>query len=105
LEFKVSLYDMRNKFIAIAITDDHNQTIGRLKINLFLLATGPYHQDFAIPLPKAQGARLSFNLKIAQLVRMHLKFQEVRMIPKDKEFPGDTFAFELRSIVKFMGYR
>lgn len=73
--------------------------IGSLKINLYHLATGPYHQDFALPLPKASGTRLSFNLKIAQRVKMRLKFNEVEMIPKDREFPGDMFAFCLRTIV------
>ncbi len=46
--------------------DDKNNLIGNLKINLYLLATGPYHQDFALDFPKAEGARISFNLKIAQ---------------------------------------
>jgi hypothetical protein len=99
LEFKATPYEMRQKFISIAVTDDHNRVIGNLKINLFLLATGPYHQDFAIALPKAPGARLSFNLKIAQLVKIRLKMKEVEMIPKNKEFPGDMFAFSLKSIV------
>lgn len=99
LEFKATLIQMRQQFIAITVTDDHNKPIGSLKINLYLLATGPYHQDFAIPLPKAPGARLSFNLKIAQLVKIHLKLQEVRLLPNSKEFPGDMFAFGLRSIV------
>jgi len=66
---------------------------------LYLLATGPYHQDFSIPLPNAPGARLSFNLKIAQLVKIKLRLNEVKLIPKNKEFPGDTFTFGMRSIV------
>lgn len=101
LEFKATLLQIRQKFIAIAVTDDQNKPIGTLRINLYLLATGPYHQDFAIPLPKAPGARLSFNLKIAQLVKMRLRLHEVRLLPKNKEFPGDMFAFGLRSIVVF----
>lgn len=99
MEFKATLFEMRQKFITIAITDELNKSIGNLKINLYLLATGPYHQDFAISLPKAPGARLSFNLKIAQMVKMRLKLKEVEMIPKNKEFPGDMFAFSLKSIV------
>lgn len=99
MEFKATLFEMRQKFITIAVTDELNKSIGSLKINLYLLATGPYHQDFAISLPKAPGARLSFNLKIAQMVKMRLKLIEVEMIPKNKEFPGDMFAFSLKSIV------
>lgn len=100
LEFKATLFEMRQKFIAIAVIDDQNKPIGSLKINLFLLASGPYHQDFAIPLPKAPGARISFNLKIAQLVRIRMRINEVKLIPKNKEFPGDMFAFGMRSIVR-----
>jgi hypothetical protein len=99
LQYKATLLEIRQKFIAITILEEHNKPIGSLRINLFLLATGPYHQDFAIPLPKAAGARLSFNLKIAQLVKIRLRLNEVRMIAKNKEFPGDTFTFGMRSIV------
>ena len=75
---------IRQKFISIAIVEDQNRPVGSLKINLYLLATGPYHQDFSIPLPKAPGARLSFNLKIAQLVKIRLRLDEVKLIPKNK---------------------
>lgn len=97
--FKATLFEMRQKFIVIALIDEQNKPIGTLKINLYLLATGPYHQDFAIPLPKAPGARLSFNLKVAQLVKIRMRINDVKLVPKNKEFPGDTFAFALRSIV------
>lgn len=76
--------EIRQKFISIAIVEDQNRPVGSLKINLYLLATGPYHQDFSIPLPKAPGARLSFNLKIAQLVKIRLRLDEVKLIPKNK---------------------
>jgi hypothetical protein len=90
---------MKQKFVSISLVDDQNKIIASLKINLYLLATGPYHQDFAIPLPKAQGARISFNLKIAQMVKLRIKINEVELIPNMKEFPGDIFAFCLKSIV------
>jgi hypothetical protein len=31
--------------------DDHNRDIGNMSINLYLLAGGPYHQDFGISIP------------------------------------------------------
>ena len=34
------------------------------------MATGPFHQDFAIDLKDDPAARVSFNLKIAQIVKM-----------------------------------
>ena len=84
----------------ISLFDQDNRLLGSLKINLYLLATGPYHQDFAIPLSKADNARISFNLKIAQEVGLKLQVEEAEMIPNDKElFPADIFAFGLSSIV------
>jgi len=79
--------------------------IGTLKINLYHLATGPYHQDFSVPLPKAPGARLSFNLKVAQMIQMQLKVNETKVVSKEREFPGDMFAFSIRSIVRQMIFR
>jgi hypothetical protein len=100
LEFKTTIYQMYKKFLVISLVDNENSVIGHIKINLYLLATGPYHQDFAIPLPKCPGTRLSFNIKIAQRLHMKLKIHESKMMPIDKEFPGDMFAFGIRSIVK-----
>jgi len=47
--------------------------IGKLKINMYHLANGPYHQDFTIPLPESDGTRISFNLKLAQEVKMSMR--------------------------------
>ena len=78
---------------------DHQKPIGKLKINLYHLATGPYHQDFLLPLPESEGTRVSFNLKIAQEVAMGFSVKEAILLPSIKEYPGDTFAFNVRSIV------
>ncbi len=83
----------------LSFFSDQGKMVGKLKINLYLLATGPYHQDFAVELEKAEGARISFNLKIAQEVMIKLKVNEVEMMPKEKEFPGDLFAFGINAIV------
>jgi hypothetical protein len=64
---------MRKKFLVLSVIEEPTNIIGSLKINLYHLATGPYHQDFLVPLPKAPGARLSFNLKVAQMIQIHLK--------------------------------
>mgnify|MGYP000905415850 CR=1 FL=1 len=85
--------------MGIVFVDEKGNVIGNLKINLFLLATGPYHQDFAIDLVQCKEARITFNLKISQFVTMRMKVNEAEMIPADREFPGDIFAFSLKSIV------
>jgi hypothetical protein len=63
-------YQMRKKFIILTFYDKTNVEIGSLKINLYLLATGPFHQDFALSLLNDSDARVSFNLKIAQIIKM-----------------------------------
>ena len=88
--------------MSLTFLDEKNKVLGNLKINLFILATGPYHQDFAVFLDKAEAARISFNLKIAQEVFIRLKVIEALMIPRDKEFPGDIFRFSLHSIVHIL---
>ena len=43
---------MRKKFFILELIEE-GKVIGQLKINLYLLAVGPYHQDFLIPLPNS----------------------------------------------------
>lgn len=72
-----------------------------MSISFYLLATGPYHQDFSIPIAEAKGARVSLDLKISQRVRLGLEVIEVEYVPKDKDYPGDAFAFGFKTIVKY----
>lgn len=61
---------MRKKFLAITFYDRNSVEVGELRVNLYLLANGPFHQDFAINLKDDPAARVSFNLKIAQIIKM-----------------------------------
>lgn len=70
--------------MVLSFFNEEQHLLGTLKINLYLLATGPYHQDFSVALEKAENARISFNLKIAQEILIKLKVNEAEMIPKDK---------------------
>lgn len=75
---------MRKKFLIITFYDKSSLEVGYLKINLYLLANGPFHQDFAINLKDDPAARVSFNLKIAQIIKMKFDFLEAQMIPNEK---------------------
>ena len=97
--FRTSLYELRKNFATVGICDPEGKQVSSIKINMYLLATGPFHQDFAVPLPDAPHARLSFDLRISQSVKMRVKVNEAELVPKDREYPGDTFAFCLRAIV------
>lgn len=61
---------MRQKFVVLTFFDRNSLEVGNLKINLYILATGPFHQDFAINLKDDPAARVSLNLKIAQIIKM-----------------------------------
>ena len=61
---------MRKKFLVIIFYDKNAVEVGNLKVNMYLLANGPFHQDFAINLKDDPAARVSFNLKIAQIIKM-----------------------------------
>jgi len=64
-------YTMRHTFAIIEVFDKFRHVIGRLKINMFTIWTGPSHLDFKMELPKAKLCRLSLDFKISQ--RCHLK--------------------------------
>jgi len=83
-DFMASEYDLRKEFMLLTFFDEHEKNLGHLKINLYLLATGPYHQDFAVPLVKAESARLCFNLKIAQEVIIQMYAKEASLTLFDR---------------------
>jgi hypothetical protein len=53
MELKATEYNLRHSFFMASVKNLEGMQLGHLRINLYLLATGPYHQDFALPLPKA----------------------------------------------------
>lgn len=65
-------YQLRKSFVEIFILDQTEQVIGESKVNLFLISSGPYHQNFSIQLKKASNARIHFDLKISQVIEIEL---------------------------------
>lgn len=43
-----------------------------LKINLFVICTGPYHQDFFLEFKNGKSGRISFDFKVSQLIDVRL---------------------------------
>ena len=82
--FKTTLYELRKQFATLSVCDKEGKVINSLKINMYLLATGPYHLDFGIPLPDAPNTRISFDLRISQEVKMRIKVNEAELTPKDR---------------------
>jgi hypothetical protein len=51
LELKTTEYSLRRSFAIISVRSIEGRELGILRINLFLLATGPYHHELSVPLP------------------------------------------------------
>lgn len=78
---------MRKSFIKIILNDEKENIVGELQVNLYLISTGPYHQDFAINSKKKCKTRVSFDFKISQILEVQLKslMTEIDLI---KKHPG-----------------
>ena len=81
---------------------DLNQ-IGSVTINMFDLATGPYHHDFCIkPKGMKNQIRLKFNIFIHQLVKLLIESKEVEC--KLTDLPESIYSFNLKMIVTQFPY-
>jgi hypothetical protein len=63
-------YELRNHFLLVEAIDLRGEKVAGLKMNMFTLWTGPYHQDFALKIGKSGNCRISFNAKISQGVHL-----------------------------------
>lgn len=51
LELKATEFSLRRSYLVLSVRSIKGEELTQLKINLYLLATGPYHQNFALELP------------------------------------------------------
>ena len=65
--FFPTAYELRCKFLIVEALDEKGKIISSMKINLFMIATGPYHHDFSFNIGKTP-ARLQFDFKISQYI-------------------------------------
>lgn len=66
-------YELRKNCIEVSITNERREIVGRVRINLFLITTGPYHQDFAVEFSNGVLGRISFDLKISQIISLKIE--------------------------------
>ena len=66
-------YELRKQFLEVSILKEDGEQVGSIKINLFLIATGPFHQDFALVFPLQKTGRISFDLKMSQIVDLKIE--------------------------------
>jgi len=90
---------MRRTFVTIEVSDKFKNVIGNLRINMYVIWTGPYHLDFKMELPKAKLCRISLDFKISQ--NIHLKIQNLmtELKPIEKVFLNDRFTFFISATV------
>ena len=78
---------MRCKFLIIEALDEKGKAISTMKINLYMIAIGPYHHDFCFALGESE-ARLQFDLKISQKIKAKFDCHETEIEFLEKEYPG-----------------
>lgn len=52
---------------------DGGQKVAFVRINLFLITTGPSQQDFALQFASGRVGRISFDLKISQIIELRVE--------------------------------
>ena len=65
-------YELRKQFLEVIILNEDDEQVGNIKINLFLKAIGSLHQDFTIHFPQQRVGRISFELKISQIIEFKI---------------------------------
>lgn len=91
-------YEIRKAFLVVHAIDQGESIVGSLKINLYLICTGPYHQDFMMEFKNGKIGRISFDFKVSQLIELSLQSlqAEINLL---KKHPGENFAFSIKTIV------
>ena len=71
--------------------------MAELKLNLFLIATGPYHQDFPIRYTNKCEGRMSIDIRVTEVVDIHMesKLASVTLL-EDRRDEG--FKYTLKSV-------
>jgi|LakMenEpi03Aug12_release.lakeMendotaPanAssembly.Ray.scaffolds.fasta_scaffold252189_1 hypothetical protein len=80
-------YELRKNFLEVTIRNENKKIVGKVSINLFLITTGPFHQDFELVFANGKIGRISFDLKISQIISVTIKsiFADIFLL---KDHPG-----------------
>lgn len=65
-------YELRKNFLEVQIRNENKDLAGSIKINLFLITTGPFHQNFEVEYKNGKKGRISFDLKISQIIELKI---------------------------------
>jgi hypothetical protein len=95
---------LRQNALEVSIADERGQLVGGVRINLYLITTGPFHQDFAVEFANGRTGRISFDLKISQIIAVKIELQSAE-IALLRDHPGEEFSFSIKTIVRYSGCR
>lgn len=72
---RLTEYELRKKFVVISVFQavGTEVKVAELKLNLFLIATGPYHQDFPIRYTNKAEGRVSLDVRISEVVDLRIE--------------------------------
>ena len=78
-------YELRKTFLKVELVNQQEEVknvVGFIQINMYLISTGPYHQDFSIKLRNGEKARISFDMKVSQIIKMEVQalFSEIDLV-------------------------
>lgn len=95
--FSMTEYELRKSFLRIEFESDE-KVVGEISINMYYISTGPYHQDYAVKLKKGDNTRVSFDMKVSQVIEIRLDsiLTEVNLAIKH---PGEKFNYSIKTIV------
>lgn len=87
-DFQMTEYELRKSYLEVSLMNQNKEVVGVIKLNLFLIVTGPFHQDFAIQFKNEKYGRISFDLKISQIIELKIQslLAEIYLI---KKHPGE----------------
>ena len=64
-------YQLRKNCLYISVQNQLQKRVAFLKINLYLIATGPFHLNLAVNWGETSG-RISFDLKMSQIISLQV---------------------------------
>lgn len=95
--FQMNEWQLRKTFVNVYVLHE-DAKVGEIRLNLYLIATGPYHQDFPIKFTNKTAGRICADVRISQVVDTVVAAQSAT-VTLIKERPAETFNFTIKAIV------
>jgi len=101
---RLNEYQLRKRSLVVNVYSETRAKAAILRLNLYQISVGPYHQDFQVNFSNGCLARISLDVKISQLIELDIRPAEIT-IGMAVEHPGEEFHYTLRTVVRFSRFR